>query len=359
MNKFLTESGWKAIVQQSKGKVKDNGLQRALATYGKLPPEKHDEQLKVLSLVFKLGLALNNTKVRIGNPAVEEYLSKMLEACVKEQEAIEKASKAAKVSAGDKIMLQNMVIEAASNVSTNAKANAAFFGRQVVAACTAFQVYSKSKLDDLEDEISAGDLLGPLVAAVTGGVGEVLVAKVSDAIGKRVVQEISKAVGDKMTKRAESIGKDSDDLEKAVHSLVLGATDTATAIEGIVMKTIVPLCDKVIAGVNSGQRLSDGLTTFIEPFVRQQTGNLDAMLEQRFGLPSPAKSKKTQVQIYQDLVKRFEEKLIIANTASGEKMEWNIKGIPSGVHQKAEQRAKQAGKAREQDIGAREAQMGS
>ncbi len=350
MNKILTESGWKTVLQQNKVKVKDNGFQRALATYEKLPEDKYDEQLKALSLVFKLGLALNNTKVKIGNEKVEEYLGNVLGAAVKEQEEIEKAKKAAKFSSSEKIMLQNMVIDAANNVATNAKANAAFFGRQVVAACTAFQGYAKSKLDDLEDEISAGDLLGPLVAAVTGGVGEILVAKVVDPIGKRLVQEVSKIVADKITKRAEAIGKGSDDLEKAVHSLVLGATDMATAMEGVVTRTIIPECDKVVAGVNSGKRLSDDLTQFITPFIRQQTGNLDAMLEQRFGLPSPAKSKKVQVRIYQDLVKRFEEKVIIANTASGEKMEWNITGRPASVGQRADQRAKQAANTREKEM---------
>ena len=99
MNKYLTESGWKAMIAQSKGKVKDNGILRALATYAKLPPEKYDERIKALSQVFKLGLALSNTKVKIGIPAVEEYLSEMLGAAVKEQEEIEKEQKAAKFSA--------------------------------------------------------------------------------------------------------------------------------------------------------------------------------------------------------------------------------------------------------------------
>ena len=41
--KLLTESGWKATA--SKFKIKDNGLQRALAAYEKLDDDEHDDRI--------------------------------------------------------------------------------------------------------------------------------------------------------------------------------------------------------------------------------------------------------------------------------------------------------------------------
>ena len=267
-------------------------------------------------------------------------------------------AKAKAIDPDKKIMYQQMVIQAATNAANGARANAATIGGQVVAACMAFQVYSKSKLDDLEDEISAGDFLGPLVAVVTGGVGGALEELVVDELGKKVVKQLADIAKDKMGEKAKSIGNDSKDLEKAVGALILGANDTATAMTTLVNKTIVPLCDAVIRGVNSNQTLSPELTEFIEPFIMQETGKMDSLFEQRFGLPSPRRAKKTQVQIYQRMVKVFEEKLIISKIPSEEKFSWVISGIPMRVHDAAEQRARQAAGERAKEINQQEKQMG-
>src|SRR5258706_13287158 len=95
MNKYLTESGWKATLQPTKGKVKDNGLQSTLATYGKLPAEKYPERLKALQLISKLAHALNNPKGHAGIKAIADYLDNVSDADDKEVQDVEKQQKAA------------------------------------------------------------------------------------------------------------------------------------------------------------------------------------------------------------------------------------------------------------------------
>ncbi len=359
MTDYLTEAGWQAILQANKGKVTDNGLLKELGKYKHLPEDKYDQRNAVLANVFKLGLALNNSSLKVKPPAaVAAYLSRVNEAAVKMQEQITADKKAAAFDKNDKLMFQNMVIQAATNVSTNAKANASFFGRQVIAACTAFQLYSKSKVDELDGEISAASILGPLISVVSGGIVGALMVGVADPIAKKVVGEMAKLAEGQLKKQAGSIGNGSKDVEKAIKALILGATDAATAMESVVTKHIMPECKKVIDGVNSGNRLNDQLTEFIEPFIRQNPSAMDTLLERRFGLPTPAKSKQTQVKLYKEMVKQFEEVAIKAATPSGEKMEWNITGVPTSVKRKAEERAKQAGSQREKEISAKESQAG-
>jgi len=101
MNKFLMESGWKSVLQQAKDKVKDNGLQRALANYGKLPAEKYSERQAALQLITKLADALNNPKGHLGIKPVAEYLGNISAAADKEAQDVgkdQKSSAAAKSS---------------------------------------------------------------------------------------------------------------------------------------------------------------------------------------------------------------------------------------------------------------------
>jgi hypothetical protein len=94
MNKYLVESGWKAVLQQAKDKVKDNGLQRALASYGKLPAEKYSERQTSLQLITKLADALNNPKGHFGIKPVADYLSSISAAAAKEAQDLGKEQKA-------------------------------------------------------------------------------------------------------------------------------------------------------------------------------------------------------------------------------------------------------------------------
>jgi hypothetical protein len=60
--KLLTENGWKNVLQKSK--IKDNGLQRALAAYEKLDRDNHDIRLKGIASISQLGSALRKRRTR-------------------------------------------------------------------------------------------------------------------------------------------------------------------------------------------------------------------------------------------------------------------------------------------------------
>lgn len=93
MNKYLMESGWKAALQQTKGKLKDNGLQRALAAYEKLPPAEVAERQKALQQISKLADALNNPKGHLGIKPVADYLGEISKAVTKELQEVGKQQK--------------------------------------------------------------------------------------------------------------------------------------------------------------------------------------------------------------------------------------------------------------------------
>jgi len=89
--KALTENGWKGIV--SKCKVKDNGLQRALANYEKLDVEKYDERAKGIGLISQLANALKKVKDLAEDAA--DYLEEVVGAAETERAGITKQQAAA------------------------------------------------------------------------------------------------------------------------------------------------------------------------------------------------------------------------------------------------------------------------
>ena len=76
--KSLTESGWKAVVQ--KFKLKDNGLQKALATYEKLLEEKLADRLKAIAAVTQLAGSLQKVKEVAAVRDADKYLEEILAA---------------------------------------------------------------------------------------------------------------------------------------------------------------------------------------------------------------------------------------------------------------------------------------
>lgn len=98
-NDLLTESGWKTTAQ--KFKVKDNGLQKALAAYENLDAKKYDERLKALDSINKLATDLKKVKEVATLPEVVKYLTSVAAAAVAEKTQITKAkASATKAAAG-------------------------------------------------------------------------------------------------------------------------------------------------------------------------------------------------------------------------------------------------------------------
>jgi len=80
-SKFLTELGWKAMAV--KCKVKDTGLQKALAAYENADEKKFDERLKCLASIGQLAAALKKTKDTPKDAA--DYLGELIKAAESEK----------------------------------------------------------------------------------------------------------------------------------------------------------------------------------------------------------------------------------------------------------------------------------
>lgn len=89
MSKLLTESGLKAVL--SKHKIKDNGLQKALASYEKLEDDAHDDCLTGIAQVAKLATALKKSKEVASNKDVASYLEDVISEAESEEKDVTKA----------------------------------------------------------------------------------------------------------------------------------------------------------------------------------------------------------------------------------------------------------------------------
>ena len=76
--KFLSENGWKAV--SLKFKVKDNGLQKALANYEDTDEQDLDGRLKCVATVSQLAGALKKGKDGPRAPEVAKYLANVTSA---------------------------------------------------------------------------------------------------------------------------------------------------------------------------------------------------------------------------------------------------------------------------------------
>jgi len=99
MNKYLTESGWKTVVQKAavqKAIIKDTTLQQALAAYAKIAEEKYADRHKALEHVGLVVNTLKKSKEVLPYKDVENYLSEV----VKAEEAEKKLVDAAAIEKG-------------------------------------------------------------------------------------------------------------------------------------------------------------------------------------------------------------------------------------------------------------------
>jgi hypothetical protein len=95
--KLLTEAGWKTIV--SKFKVKDNGLQRALASYEKLDEDEFAERQKALASVSQCAAKLQEDDAVAGAPEVLKYLDKLADTTEAEKRRVHQEKAAAEKNA--------------------------------------------------------------------------------------------------------------------------------------------------------------------------------------------------------------------------------------------------------------------
>jgi peptidoglycan hydrolase-like protein with peptidoglycan-binding domain len=100
-DKFLTEKGWKDLLASCKGKVKDNGLQRALWAYEKLPEDKYDERLKRIVDVAAFAGNLRRAKDVTALPEAVKYVAGVANAAEFDRREIISAKEAAEKVAAE------------------------------------------------------------------------------------------------------------------------------------------------------------------------------------------------------------------------------------------------------------------
>ena len=87
--KILTEASLKALL--AKHKLKDNGLQKALASYDKLDDDAHDDCLETIAQIGKLAATLKKAKDVAANKAIADYLDELMDAFDTEEKDVAKA----------------------------------------------------------------------------------------------------------------------------------------------------------------------------------------------------------------------------------------------------------------------------
>jgi hypothetical protein len=93
-NKYLTESGLKAIL--AKHKVKDNGSLKVLAAFEDVDDDDHDELLMQAAQVGKFAAALKRTKEVVANKTVSDFVQEVIDAAIAAEKEARKNAEAAR-----------------------------------------------------------------------------------------------------------------------------------------------------------------------------------------------------------------------------------------------------------------------
>jgi hypothetical protein len=92
-NKALNDAAWRNLAQ--KNKIKDNGLQKALATYADLKEEDYEQRLKCVASISQLATNLKKVKEVAAIDDVVEYLEDVASAAADEKADVTKEATAA------------------------------------------------------------------------------------------------------------------------------------------------------------------------------------------------------------------------------------------------------------------------
>lgn len=253
--------------------------------------------------------------------------------------------------------LKDKTITMVRIVVANARINAVNYASSVSAACKAFERYAEPKLKDLAGEITAGDLLSSLVSVVIGTAGNRIATTLGTKLGEAIAEAISDEIKDDVKKATEKYAKskknNEDELKGVVTSLVQGSEDAVTAIGDKIDKKLKKLADSTIDNIKSNKALAQQQADFVNEFADANISETDTLLESKFGIPSPSRSKQAHLTTFSQLVEQFERKYIWIRATMRERIEMNIAGMQGTgrtLESRAKERAEEATKERKRQI---------
>jgi peptidoglycan hydrolase-like protein with peptidoglycan-binding domain len=186
-DKFLTEKGWKDLLASCKGKIKDNGLQRALWAYEKLADDKFDERLKSIVDVAACAGNLRRAKDVTAVAEAVKYVANVANAAEFERREIisakEAAEKVAEEAQKREIMeRQKSEQQEEEDTDPEAEANYRKLGKELKAG---LQLVQNGKGQAFEYVITFGDktfrtpAAGLMIAAKISSMHKALLTKVT------------------------------------------------------------------------------------------------------------------------------------------------------------------------------------
>jgi peptidoglycan hydrolase-like protein with peptidoglycan-binding domain len=186
-DKFLTEKGWKDLLASCKGKIKDNGLQRALWAYEKLADDKYDERLKSIVDVAACAGNLRRAKDITAVPEAVKYVAGVANAAEFERREIISAKEAAEKVADEaqkRELLERQKAEQQQEEETDPEAEANYrkLGKELKAG---LQLVQSGKGQSFEYLVTYGDktfrtpAAGLMIAAKISSMHKALLTKVT------------------------------------------------------------------------------------------------------------------------------------------------------------------------------------
>ena len=205
--------------------------------------------------------------------------------------------------------------EKLGSVNNTARVNAVSFSDEVGKACDHFEVYAKPRISALKGELTAGELVSSLLSAALGPLRQQFTERVATVLGEKVTAAVTGKFDTAVKDAAKKVVANESDvkaLEDAVAKACAGAKDAATRLKDAVGENLTPAIDATQRRLYEDLPLTEAQDEMVGMFYEAPVRNVDDYLERFYGVPSKAKARTLQVQVYYHLVRRFEEKVIEA-----------------------------------------------
>lgn len=232
-----------------------------------------------------------------------------------------------KITGNPRVDFSSAVINGVKFASNRAIIKTLEYVQQVMSACDAFENYTEDRIEEIEGEVTGADLVKVLVSVpltiLAGNVGGRITSRVGQEIFKVITSEITGNIEDK----AKEVATNKDDakaLRKAVTFIAQGVKDANTTLSDSVGEVLDPIVDSIIRKTNNNQPLSELENSLAQTFYQAETKVVDRELESFLGIPSTETAADIHVQLFKELVQKFEEKRIWLRSSFKEKLEMSF-----------------------------------